>query len=305
MRILLLIALLLVPAVAPAKVVNAEFKFTPYVGDTKDDSVDVVAGTARVFLNGVPVAEQEVEKHEVPVVFEAREIAPAVWVTAESLGPLVRKGKNTIRFEFVPADATVAYKARLQFASVSDQKKETREPGRLTATNQAQEAAQEQAGTGPIAMTHEFTADFATDQPWHHLPPVTSLTDEDKHALAALVAERATWFAPDFTSIYKALAGTPHVDLAEIRKRKCLEAAHKAGVHVTAVPESGLDFVTPGGPEVVVRGKRGELYPPDRAAFERIKGDDMQTCAGMALARVYPKQLVVVRTPGGTWVAVQ
>jgi hypothetical protein len=304
MRIAVLVALLLVPVAARAKVVNVELKFTPYVGDTKNDSVDVVAGTARVFLNGVPIAEQEVEKHEVPVMFEAREIAPAVWVTAESLGPLVRKGKNTIRFEFVPTDAKIAYKAQLRFASVVDQAKETREPGRYAATNQAQEAAQEKAGTGPLVMSHEFTADFATDQPWHHLPPVTSLTEEDRRALAALVTERVGWFKPDFTPIYKTLAGMPHIDMAELRKRKCLEAAHKAGVHITAVPESELDFVTPGGPEVVVRGKRGELYPPDRGAFARIEGDEMQMCAGMALARIYPTQLVAVRTPAGSWVVV-
>src|SRR5262245_55907165 len=143
MRLLVLAALLVLPAVAPAKVVNVELKFTPYTGDTKEDSVEVVAGTARVFLNGVPIAEQEVEKHEVPVLFEAREIAPAVWVTADSLGPIVRKGTNTIRFEFVPSDGSASYRAQLRWASVTDQTKETREPGRYAGTNQAGEGSEE------------------------------------------------------------------------------------------------------------------------------------------------------------------
>ena len=91
------------------------------------------------------------------------------------------------------------------------------------------------------------------------------------------------------------------VDLGEIRKRKCLEAAHKAGVHITAASPGNLELVTTGGPEVVVRSKRGELYPPDREAFERIKGGEMQMCAGMALAVVYPQRLVAVRTPNGNW----
>jgi hypothetical protein len=304
MRVLVLIALLLAPALAPARVLNVELKFSPFTGDPKDDTVEAVPGVAHVLLNGVPVADQEVEKHELRVLFDAREIAPAVWVTAESLGPIVRKGKNTIRFVFEPADPQASYRAQLRWATVLDRTKETREPGRATSTNQAGEGVDDKVANGKLVMDHEFDADFAVDQPWHHLPPVTSLTDDDRRALAALVAERVEWFKPDFTQLYKALAGMPHMDLEQLRKRKCFEAAHKAGVHVTPVPTGELDYVTTGGPEVVVRGKRGELYPPDQAAFARIKGDDVQMCAGMALARIYPKQLVAVRTPGGTWVVV-
>jgi hypothetical protein len=60
MPCLLLLAVLLVPALAPAKTLNVELKFTPFTGDPKYDSVEVVSGTARVLLNNVPVAEQEV-----------------------------------------------------------------------------------------------------------------------------------------------------------------------------------------------------------------------------------------------------
>jgi hypothetical protein len=52
---------------------------------------------------------------------------------------------------------------------------------------------------------------------------------------------------------------------------------------------------------VVMRRKGRELFALDPKAFERIKGDEMQMCAGMTLSMVYPQQLVVVRTPSGTW----
>jgi hypothetical protein len=301
MRVLVLIALLLAPALAPARVLNVELKFSPFTGDPKDDTVEAVPGVAHVLLNGVPVADQEVEKHELPVLFDAREIAPAVWVTAESLGPIVRKGKNTIRFVFEPADPQASYRAQLRWAMVLDRTKETREAGRATSTNQAGEGVDDKVANGKLVMDHEFDADFAVDQPWHHLPPVTSVSDEDRAALTAKVEERVAWFKPDFSAVYKALAATPNVRIDEIRKRKCVEAAHKAGVRVVAVTPGEIDYVTPGGPEVVVRGKRGALYRPDEGALEKIKGEEMQTCAGMALMAVYPPRLVAVRTPNGNW----
>src|SRR6185369_12718474 len=104
MRALLVLAIVLAPALVSAKVLNVEFKFAPYVGDSKSDKVETVAGTARVFLNNVPIGEQEVQKQEVPVMFVEREIAAAVWVPVESLGPAVRRGKNTFRIDFEPTD---------------------------------------------------------------------------------------------------------------------------------------------------------------------------------------------------------
>lgn len=76
---------------ASAAVLNVEFKFTPYTGDPAGETVDSVAGTARVFLNGVPVIEQEVRRQTLPVMFEEREIGPAVWLPAASLGAADRK----------------------------------------------------------------------------------------------------------------------------------------------------------------------------------------------------------------------
>jgi len=36
-------------------------------------------------------------------------------------------------------------------------------------------------------------------------------------------------------------------------------------------------------------------------AFEKIKGDDKQMRVGMTLSVVYPRRVVVVRSPSGTW----
>jgi hypothetical protein len=301
MRVLVVLAVVLSPMVVTAKVLNVEFKFAPYVGDSKNDKVETVAGTAFVFLNNVPIGEQEVRKQEVPVMFDEREIASAVWVPVESLGPAVRRGNNTFRIEFRPTDKKTAYKAQLRWASVTDQVQEEESPGRYKGTNQADQGVEEKQATGNVSMEREFAGDFAADQPWHHLPAVTALTDDDKQALGKLVQERVGWFQPDFGSFYKALELNPRLpdaQVGEIRKRKCLDAAHKAGVRITAAESQDLDFLTTGGPEVVVRGRKGALYPPDPKGFERIKGDEMQMCAGMALSLVYPNKLVAVRQDG-------
>src|SRR5204862_7136932 len=71
---------------AMAAVINFEVQFTPFTGDIAKSEVQTVAGKASVFLNNVPIAEQDVEKKSVPVLFDNREIAPAVWVPTKSLG---------------------------------------------------------------------------------------------------------------------------------------------------------------------------------------------------------------------------
>jgi hypothetical protein len=305
MRTLVLLALVLCPALVTAKVLNVEFKFTPYTGDTKDDKVTTVPGTARIFLNNVPIGEQEVRKDEVPVIFDEREIASAVWVPVESLGPAVRKGKNTFRVEFLPTNAKATYKAQLRWASVTDEVREEESPGEYKGTNQADQGVENETATGKVVMQRDFTGDFAQDQPWHHYPTVTTLTDDDKRTLGKLVQERVGWFAPDFAAFYESLAENPRMEpeqVAELKKRKCLDAAHKAGVKIRAAAPADLDFTTTGGPEVVVRGKKATLYPPDREGFGRIKGgDEVQMCAAMALSLVYPNKLVAVRGDDGVW----
>jgi hypothetical protein len=297
MRIVLLLAAVLCSALASAKVTNVEFKFTPYTGNPKDDHVEVVAGKARVLLNNVPVAEQDVTKQTVPVLFEDREIAAAVRAPVTSLGPGVRQGKNTIRIEFQPADAKTPYHAQLRWASITDRAIDEKEPGRARSTNQADEGVEDKPARGRVVLEHAFTAEFARDRPWHHAPAVTALTRDDKRRLAALVRERAGWFEPDFASIYKALEQNEQLNVADLRKGRCLDAAYKAGVRIVAA--TNLEFATTGGPEVVVRAKAGPLFSHDQKAFERLRGGETQMCAGLMLAAVYPQRLVAVKTAAG------
>ena len=48
--LVLLVACLLSPGLVAAKVLNVEFKFTPYTGDTKEDHVEAVPGKVTVML---------------------------------------------------------------------------------------------------------------------------------------------------------------------------------------------------------------------------------------------------------------
>lgn len=298
MKTTILVSFLLWSSWTTAAVLNVEFKFTPFLGDPATaDQVETVPGKARVFLNDVPVAEQDVDRREVPVLFDDREIGPAVWVPVESLGPAVRKGKNTLRIEFEPTDAKAPYKAQLRWAEVTDQRFEA--PGKIT--NQSGEGAETREGRGKLSFQRDFNADFAVDRPWHHAAPVTSLSDEDKQKLAALVKDRAMAFKPKFEGVYRILGANPDVKLAELKKSRCLDKAYAAGVRLAAPAADDMEFVTTGNPEVVVRGRSGPLFAPDPKAFERIKGDEVQMCAGMALSMAYPPRLVVVRNSAGVW----
>jgi hypothetical protein len=290
-------------SLASAGVLNVEFKFTPYTGDLKQDHVETVPGQAQVFINNVLMADQEVGKEMVPVLFDDREIAPSVWVPVDSLGPALRKGKNSIRIEFQPSDAKAPYQAQFSWASVMDQStEEETSAGATKSTNQSGEGIDAKQATGKVAFEREFVADFAADLPWHHYPPITALSDADKHRLAELVTARAGPFKPNFTEIYQSLEGKEGIRVAEIKKAKCLDKAYAAGIRVAAPTFEQLDFVVTGGPEVLVQRKSGALYDlGGPKAFERIKGDETQMCAGVALSIAYPPHLAFVRTPAGAW----
>lgn len=288
---------------AGAAVINVEFKFTPFVGDpTKSDSVQTVEGNAAVFINNLPISEQPVGAQEVPVLFEQREIAPSVWVPVESLGPAVRKGKNTFRIEFTPSDANAKYRAQLRWASVNDSEEREEEDGKVRATNQSDEGVEDKNASGKVVFEREFVADFADDMPWHHYPPLTALTDADQQELKALVQTRVAAFKPDFSGVYAALKGNTRVDPTKVKSAKCLDAAYKAGVRIAAASADQIEIVSTGGPAVVVRSKERPLFAPtDPTTFDKIKGDEAQMCVSMALFGMYPPQLVVVRAPSGAW----
>ncbi len=298
--VMLVTALLAWPALGWGKVLNVEFKFTPYTGDTAADKVQTVPGTATVYVNGIFVAKQPVEKDDVPVMFDEREIAAAVWVPTESLGALLRKGRNTIRIEFEPSVAT-PYKAQLRWAQVTDQVQEEEQPGGGRATNQANEGVDSKDAKGRLVMERAFDADFAKEEPWHRYPAVTSLSDDDKQKIMALVTERAGWFKPDFAGIYKALEGNENIKVANVRKEKCLDAVYAAGVRIGPPKPGTYDIATTGSAAVVVQSKGEMLYDIDRSAFAKVKDEDVQMCAGMTLGTVYQPRVIVVRAPDGAW----
>lgn len=286
---------------AMAAVINFEIQFTPFTGDIAKPEVETVPGKASVYLNNIPVAEQDVDKNKVPVLFDNREIAPAVWLPVKSMGGLVRKGKNTVKIEFVPADANAAYQSRLQWNEVTDSVTENRSGGAVTSTNRGGQGMETKKSQGKMVFEKEFSGDFATELPWHRYPPVASLGGDDKQKLAALVKERAEAFKPNFDAIYKILGTKPELQVAEIRKIGCLEKAHAAGVRVPVPAAAELEFATTGTAAVVIGRKAGWLYPFDQKTFAKLKGEQIQMCAGVALSVAYPPRLVVAKTPDGRW----
>jgi hypothetical protein len=303
MKMLACALLLLAARLATAAVVNVEFKFTPFIGDSeKDEKVTTIPGKAKIFINNVPLAEQEVKEEQLPVLFDTHEVGPSIWVPMSSVGAIVRKGQNKIRIEFAPNEPAKSYRAQLRWAMVTDQPTEEVEPGHGMATNQSNEGVDDRkAVKGKVVFERDFAADFALDLPWHHYPAITSLSEEDKQKIVALLQKRASWFQPDFAALYQAIDESESLKAEDVRKAHCLDAAYKAGVRV-AKPEVGdLDFVTTGGPEVVVTRKGGTLFGFNEKTFEAVKDEETQMCAGMVLSTVYPGRLGAVRKPDGVW----
>lgn len=301
-RALLVTLLVLWPAAAHAEVINVEFYFTPFTGDPKNETVETVAGHAEVYLNGIPLAGQDIEQREVPVLFESRDISAPIWIPMHSQGSLLRKGKNTLKIEFKPADAKKKYRAQIRWASVMDETTETESKGKVTATNQSGPGVDDRKASGPVTMEREFTADFAADQPWHHYPPITTLTEEDKTGLLALTRKRIDAFKPDFSEIYALLKGREGIDIPAVKKSGCLARAFKAGIRLAVPAADKIQFVTTGQAAVVIQSPDGQLFfPADPAAIEKIKNEDDQMCIGMVLGQAFPPRLVVVRNPKGAW----
>jgi len=301
-RCLLVLGLLIATEVSAA-VINVEFNFTPFTGDPATaDHVQTVPGHAVVYMNNILVAEQDVEQGEAMVLFEERQIAASIWLPTESLGGMLRKGKNVVRVEFEPADAKQSYRAQLRWAQVLDETTESDEDGKSSATNQGGEGVDDRKVTGRVVMEKEFQADFAADQPWHHFPAVTTLTEADRKQILALLAGRAAAFRPGFETIYEILESNRGIDLSALRSAKCLEAGYEAGIRIVPVPVDAIEMMTTGQAEVVVHSKDGQLFVPENpAVLEKITDGDTQMCIGMALFGVYPPRLMVVKSKDGTW----
>jgi uncharacterized protein (DUF305 family) len=293
------------PHSAAAKVLNVEFKFTPFVGDpATQDEVTTVAGTAEMFVNGVPVGKQEVGVGGAAVLFAAREIAPSVWLPVESLGALLHRGSNEFRVVFVPAEAKAAYRAQLRWATVTDEVTGEQGEGTASATNQAAEGVETRDVTGTLVMERTFDTPFAEDLAWHHAPAETALSAADRRDLRALVDARIAAYAPDFSQLYGLMEapGGVTIDVAEVKRLKCIDAVHAAGLRIVAPPPERFDVALTGSAAVVLSATDGPLYrPADMAALEKVTDPDLQMCAGAALMRAFPPRLVVVRKAKGGW----
>ncbi len=300
MRSFLLALILLWPSATLAKDLNVEFKFTPFLGDPATvDYVETIPGKAAVYVNNALINKLLITQEKLPVLFEEREIAPSVWLPVESLGPLLRKGKNTLRIEFTPTNTQTSYRAQLSWATVTDQvTTEDNNSGSTMSTNQTGGGIENKQVTGSIVFEREFRADFAQDLPWHHYPPITALSDEDKQRLINLIKTRAALFQPEFSGVYQLLKDKLNINLAEIQKSKCLEKAYAEGMRVTALPMDQLEFVTPGTPEVFVRGKEGSIYGVSLP--QKLSDQDLM-CAGLIFSSLYPDSLAMIRPPAGDW----
>ncbi len=295
------LAALLWSGLSAAAIINAEFSFTPFVGDVAKSEVEAVPGKARIFVNNIPLAEPEIEKKSMPVLFERREVAPSVWITGQSMGGALRKGKNVLRIEFEPANPKLAYQARLQWNLVSDQETRETRGNTTTATNQTGEGMETKKSQGKVVIEREFTADFASEQAWHRFPAVTALSDDDRQKLAALVKDRADAFAPKFERFYAILEGRPNIRVADVKKLKCLDKAYAAGVRITVPPAGDMEFATTGSAAVSISRRSGDLFGADPKAFAKLKDGDTQMCVGFSLSVAYPPRLVVVKNPDGAW----
>ena len=157
----------------------------------------------------MPVAEQEIGKRSLPVLSPSgRSPPPCGFPSSRSEARYARK--NTIRIEFEPSDPKLAYQARLQWASVTDQVTRQSSGNTTSATNQADQGLETKKSQGKIVLEKRFVADFAADRPWHHYPPVTALTDDDRQKLVGLVTERAAAFKPNFDKLYKLSTAAPN-----------------------------------------------------------------------------------------------
>ena len=289
---------------APAAVINVDFKFTPFVGEPATaQEVTAVPGKAQIFINNVPYgADQEIAPEKLPVLFETHEVGPAVLVPMSSAGATVRKGKNQLRLEFTPNDLARPYRAQLRWASITDEPASELDGNNGAAPNQTGAGVDDRKEVkGKVVFEREFTADFAPDRPWHHYPAVTDLTEDDKGKIVALLQTRAAWFRPDFSALYKAIEDDDSLKVDDVRSAHCLEAAYQAGVRAAAPAVAELDFATTGGPEVLVTSKTGTLFGFNEKTLTAVKDEGMQMCAGTVLATVYPGRMGLVRKPDGGW----
>ncbi|RXZ44935.1 hypothetical protein EBB06_03325 [Crenobacter cavernae] len=151
--------LLCASALAQAAV-NMEFKFTPFAGaEDEADKVEVVPGTARVYVNDALHSEQKLARKSVPVLSGARDVAPAVRLPVSSLGDRLKNGQNTLRIEFAPDNVKKPYRVQFGWAAASDSMTATDDSSRQRrGSHTSSTGRQTRDAVGPATFESRFSA---------------------------------------------------------------------------------------------------------------------------------------------------
>jgi hypothetical protein len=170
------------------------------------------------------------------------ELSPAFWLPVRALQPVLRRGPNLLVLRFTPQESQIHFESQFRWVVVSDRMTTTTTAqGATLTTNQVGEGGERRQSQGPVTFEHRFEAPFARAEPWHSDPPIQALEAADRAAILAVLARRAALFAPDFapdfTDAYASLAALPadrglRFDLVAMRRERCLERGHAAGVRL-------------------------------------------------------------------------
>ncbi|MFN5221629.1 MAG: hypothetical protein ACK5FE_12105 [Cyanobacteriota bacterium] len=292
---------------ALAEVLNLEFGFTAFRGDPATaDRVPTVAGKAELEINGLPLLEKELEADQAMVLFAERRLSPGLWLPMESFRRLLRRQGNSLVLRFTPRQVGAPYSAQLSWNSVEDSVSQRRQVEgnrvRLEATNETDRGSERRDSRGPVEFRRSFDAPFADEQPWQSQPPIQTIQPADRSAILALVRARRDLYAADMTAAYRLLEGFPGLDAAVLRQQGCLEQAWRQGVRVKPLQGESLQLLPTGGPVVVVRPGRGELFPlqvppgmVDRLSLEQT------LCVSGALVGLLPPWMGFVQDGQGGW----
>ncbi len=305
----------LLPAAALADTVNVEVSFTPYPADPgQATAVPTVPGQVELVLNGVPMLDNPLAATRALVLGRGPsgpELSPAFWLPLRGLQPVLRRGPNLLRLRFTPEDGRILYIGQFRWVEVADRTiTTTTAEGATVSTNQSAEGGERRQGVGPVSFEHRFEAPFARVEPWHSDPPVVTLEPADRAAIQGLLARRAALFAPDFSAAYAYLAALPtdrglRLDVPAMRRERCLERGHDAGVRVLAPAPDQVRLITTDSPVVVARGGGPSLFPlanlPGSEARLAALPDDVGLCVAVVTGVLSPSQLLLVKGPDGQW----
>lgn len=306
-RAALAASLVIVPAVAHAAVSGLEFSFSPYLGNPdQNDAIMLVGGEARIYVNGLPHIEVEVRERKHVMNSAGRDITPAaVIIDVASFGTLLRKGRNTLRVDFFPADYKRAYTVELRWTPVGDATTGPRAAKGAAARGPVEPSRERINARSAVRIEREFDADFATGRAWHQYPAVTALSDADREQIRALLVQRLHALQPGFGVFYAWLARNNFV-VAEIRKDRVPEKIQAAGLLVRMADTGRLEFLIGPGAGVMVKPPLKEplYWPENPSVLSRISDAAAQEFARSILPRLFPTRLMVARNADGVWEAV-